>query len=55
MTEPQARFFQLEDKYPAFVGGFGTGKTETLVNCAIRDATHAADALVLCMSLPMTL
>lgn len=46
MTEPQARFFQLEDKYPAFVGGFGTGKTETLVNCAIRDATHAADALV---------
>lgn len=46
MTEPQARFFQLEDKYPAFVGGFGTGKTETLVNCAIRDATHASDALV---------
>lgn len=46
MTEPQARFFSLPDKYPAFIGGFGTGKTETLANCAIRDALHSGDALI---------
>lgn len=46
MTEPQARFFQLEDKYPAFVGGFGTGKTETMANCAIRDALGSSSSLV---------
>ena len=46
MTEPQVRFFQMTAKYPAFVGGFGTGKTETLANCAIRDAMHSSAALV---------
>jgi hypothetical protein len=46
MTVPQARFFYLEAKYPAFVGGFGTGKTETLVNCAVRDARAAGGALI---------
>lgn len=46
MTEPQAEFFQLQDKYPAFVGGFGTGKTETLANCALRDALSSSDALI---------
>jgi len=46
MTEPQARFFQLPDKYPAFVGGFGTGKTETLCNCAIRDGLDSSSALI---------
>ena len=46
MTEPQARFFQLRDKYPAFVGGFGTGKTETLANCAVRDALESSSALI---------
>ena len=46
MTEPQARFFLLQAKYPAFVGGFGTGKTETLANCAIRDALDSSSSLV---------
>ncbi len=46
MTEPQARFFLMQAKYPAFVGGFGTGKTETLANCAIRDALDSSDSLV---------
>ena len=46
MTEPQAKFFLMEDKYPAFIAGFGTGKTETMANCAIRDALHSSDALV---------
>ena len=46
MTEPQARFFQLDDKYPLFCGGYGTGKTETLLNCAIRDALEAPGGLI---------
>lgn len=46
MTEPQARFLQTEDKYPAFIGGFGSGKTETLANCALRDALESSDALI---------
>jgi Terminase large subunit, T4likevirus-type, N-terminal/Terminase RNaseH-like domain len=46
MTEPQARFFQLTDKYPLFCGGYGTGKTETLLNCAIRDALDAPRGLI---------
>lgn len=46
MTEPQLEFYELRDKYPAFVGGFGTGKTETLANCAIRDALESSSALI---------
>lgn len=48
MTEPQARFFQLDAKYPLFCGGFGVGKTETLVNCAVRDAHLAPAGLIGC-------
>lgn len=46
MTAPQAEFFQMNAKYAAFVGGFGTGKTETMTNCALRDALDSAAALV---------
>ncbi|QIY81494.1 terminase large subunit domain-containing protein [Chromobacterium violaceum] len=46
MTEPQAEFFLLPDKYPAFVGGFGTGKTEALAMCATRDALESSNALI---------
>lgn len=46
MTQPQADFYQLTEKYPAFVGGFGTGKTETLANCALRDALSSSSALI---------
>lgn len=46
MTPPQYEFFALDDKYPAFVGGFGTGKTETLANCATRDALSSSNALI---------
>ena len=46
MTEPQARFYQMTDKYPLFCGGFGTGKTETLAQCAVRDAMHSSSALI---------
>lgn len=46
MTEPQARFFQLDAKFPAFIGGFGSGKAETLANCALRDALASSDTLI---------
>ena len=45
-TEPQAEFHGLECKYPLFVGGFGSGKSETLVNQAIIDASTSPDALI---------
>jgi hypothetical protein len=46
MTEPQAEFFGLDAKFPLFCGGFGVGKTETLANCAVRDALESSDALI---------
>ena len=46
MTQPQADFFMMPHKFPAFVAGFGTGKTETMANCAIRDALDSPRALV---------
>lgn len=45
-TEPQAAFHSLACKHPAFVGGFGTGKSETMANQAILDASHSSDALI---------
>lgn len=46
MTGPQAEFFMMEDKYPAFVAGFGSGKSETMANCAVRDAMHSSSSMV---------
>lgn len=46
LTQPQADFLMCEDPFPAFVGGFGSGKTQTLAIRAIGDAAHGADALV---------
>lgn len=46
MTREQADFFQLTCKYPAFVGGFGSGKTEMLANCALIDALTSSQALI---------
>lgn len=45
-TQPQADFHSLTCKYPAFVGGFGTGKSETMANQAFMDATHSSNALI---------
>lgn len=45
-TQPQADFHALQCKHPAFVGGFGTGKSETMANQAFMDASHSADALI---------
>lgn len=46
MTEPQARFFSMTDRFPAFVGGFGSGKTETMLDCALRDALESPSAMI---------
>lgn len=45
-TQPQADFHNLTCKHPAFVGGFGTGKSETMANQAFMDASHSSDALI---------
>ena len=41
LTEPQSEFFVLRCKYPLFVGGYGSGKTHTLITSAVRDAFDA--------------
>jgi hypothetical protein len=46
MTRPQTEFFNLTDKYPLFCAGFGAGNTETLLNCALRDALEAPTGLI---------
>lgn len=46
VTEPQAQFHALTCKYPAFVGGFGSGKTETMIRQAVLDALESPHALI---------
>lgn len=45
-TLPQARFHALECRYPLFVGGYGSGKTQAMIDAAIMDATHSRNALI---------
>ena len=45
-TKPQADFHALTCKHPAFVAGFGSGKSETMTNQAFMDASHSASALI---------
>lgn len=45
-TVPQAEFHSLACKYPAFVGGYGSGKSETMCNQSIIDASDSPDALI---------
>lgn len=45
-TEPQARFLALTAKYRLFCAGFGSGKSETMVNAAMIDACESADTLI---------
>jgi hypothetical protein len=35
LTDPQFELFATDKQFPAFVGGFGSGKTEALINRAI--------------------
>ena len=45
-TQPQADFYSLTCKHPAFIAGFGTGKSETMANQAFMDASHSSTALI---------
>lgn len=42
-TEPQSKFLMLEHEHRAFVGGYGTGKSQTLVNALLIDALRVGD------------
>lgn len=46
LTEPQERFLASKARHPAFVAGFGAGKSEVMVWSSIGDAAHSADALI---------
>lgn len=46
LTEPQERFLLSEAKHPAFVAGFGAGKSEIMAYAALGDAAHSSDALI---------
>jgi hypothetical protein len=37
LTTPQIEFYDLQCKYPLFIGGYGSGKTEALLSCVLRD------------------
>lgn len=45
-TIPQARFHALTCRYPLFVGGYGSGKTQAMIDAAIMDACHSRNALI---------
>lgn len=45
-TAPQAEFLTLKARYRLFCGGFGSGKSETMTNAAMIDASHSSDALI---------
>lgn len=46
-TEPQAAFLNLDCKFPAFIAGFGTGKSEVMCNSALLDSLEGgADSLI---------
>ena len=46
LTEPQKRFLMSTATYPAFVGGYGSGKSEVMCVSACGDAAHSASALI---------
>lgn len=46
LTRPQIEFLKCEAQYPAFVGGFGSGKSAAMVVASISDAAQSASALV---------
>ena len=48
VTHPQLDFHNLSCKYPAFIGGFGSGKTEVLAQRAIADKLMCPKGPVAC-------
>ena len=50
LTVPQGQHIRSGAKYPLFIGGFGCGKTETLILNAIRDLIEHPGADIACYS-----
>lgn len=48
LTPPQSAFYQAEEKFPLFVGGFGSGKSTTMSVCATTDVVNFDDADIAC-------
>lgn len=46
LTQPQYDFYNLDCRYPAFIGGFGSGKTYMMCVRAIFDALTHPNALI---------
>ena len=48
LSIPQTRFFQAEDTYPLFCGGFGSGKSLTMTLCVLADLDLAPGIKIAC-------
>lgn len=51
-TEPQAEFLGMDCKFPAFVAGFGTGKSEVMCNSALLDSLEGGGDSMIAMYEP---
>lgn len=52
LTPPQAKFMAMNCKFPAFIAGFGTGKSETMCNSALLDSLEGGSASLIAMYQP---
>ncbi|HHZ70430.1 MAG TPA: terminase [Methylococcaceae bacterium] len=52
VTEPQSRFLNLDCKFPAFVAGFGTGKSEVMCTSALLDSLEGGSNSLIAMYEP---
>lgn len=52
VTEPQASFLNLNCKFPAFIGGFGVGKSEVMCNSALLDSIEGGSNSLIAMYEP---
>jgi hypothetical protein len=48
LTGPQSAFYQAQEKYPLFVGGFGSGKSTVMSVAAITDLINFPGANIAC-------
>ena len=52
VTEPQKQFLALDCKFPAFVAGFGTGKSEVMCTSALLDSLEGGASSLIAMYEP---
>lgn len=52
LTPPQSDFLQLSCKHPAFVAGFGTGKSQTMAVSAVLDAAEGGSDVTIAILEP---